>query len=184
MLAASQAVVGQTVQQFQGRVQLDAAAAFERPQEIRLRVTLVNSGPDCRPVLVDPFFFPSRDPGRPLLVVQLRVRSQAGKYLKGQPRPIPTLAGLAASKLLYLKCGETWGEEFSPDPWGYVFARGTYSAQVSVTSRIASFVAKRPTLRAMLPSALGLGDPAIDEALRNWTAESNEATFEVRDDNP
>jgi hypothetical protein len=153
---------------------------FRSRYDMRLRLTLDNSSPDCVALFVDSAFVPRPSTGRPALVVSLAVTDADGKRVTPVSALDEDRGAFGLQELILLECGTSYSRELpiARDPWSYSLRPGRYRARAEVRSPVGSFLRSHGLL-PQLRKLWGFSQRMLDGIVRDASAESNEATFDV-----
>jgi hypothetical protein len=131
-----------------------AQPRFSSSAEVKLWATLVNSGPGCTPLFVDPVFSTSPSPVRPQSLLNLTIHDKSGRRIAPRSLTEADATTLRLHELLLLPCGTSYGYEIvlTQIPWSYELAPGSYMARVRARIPIASFLKNRDGMKGRLES--------------------------------
>lgn len=153
---------------------------FSSPNDVRVRLLLENSSPDCVGLFVDPPFSSIESRRRPLTLVRLTVTDQAGRELQPTSRIDAQHAWIGLHELVLLECGTSYGRELllARIPWSYSLTAGRYRVRAQVKIMVGSFIRARG-LVSQLRQLWRFTEEMTEGMLRDATAESNEVFFEI-----
>jgi hypothetical protein len=88
--------------------------------DVRLRVTVENSGTPCTSMYVDPVMSPFRHPSRPVMQLTLKLHDSAGRVQKPPAVPFAqTMMGARPEHLFLLECGMIIGRYVHMSRFGW-----------------------------------------------------------------
>jgi hypothetical protein len=153
---------------------------FRSPDEVRLRLVLDNSFPDCVGLFLDPVFSPIESDRRPLSLVRLKVTDEAGRDVLPTSKVEGQLRRMRLHELVLLECGTSYGRELplAHIPWSYHLAPGRYHVRAEVKISVGTYIRARG-LVSQLQQLWGFSKEMINGMLRDAVAQSNEVPFEI-----
>lgn len=164
-------------------VRVEAAGpAFERGDQVLLRVSIENTQPGCRPRFFDRVIVGDPSPRRPLSILTLEIRDARGHLMTRAKHPEANWAMMDARSLIRLDCWESFGRVVMPESaeWGYQLAPGRYRAKATLILKSRPFFSDHPKLLKEAAEWTGLPQERLLEALTDQTVSSDETAFEVR----
>ena len=87
--------------------------SFSAGDDLKLWLTLINSGSGCEPLFVDPVFSTGTSPVRPQTVVTLGIFDRSRKKVSPRSATEGDASAMRPYELILLPCGTSYGYEIS-----------------------------------------------------------------------
>ncbi len=164
-----------------------AKPTFPTPDDVVLRLTVINGPRPCRPIYIDPVLSPSPEEPRvrPFSVLELRVFDENGDIVAGQNLGAPDYALLLPMDLQRIDCDSFygWNIRLTKGPWDYKLEKGIYRVRCTLQLELRSYGRQHTSFLKQFAEMIGL-PPGYDPALQlgEGVYETQETTFEIEQD--
>jgi hypothetical protein len=161
-----------------------AKPVFASAQDVRLWVTIRNSGTGCQPLFIDPMFSAFVSPRRPYSIVTMTIRDSHGRTVQPHDAVDFQAGQLQPHELLLLNCGSGYGREIALKqiPWSFDLSPGQYTVRAHVRVPVGSFYKNRDGQQGRLEALWEAGGDKVRPCIRDADGDSGETRFTISTD--